>query len=98
MNIKYIFDGYGEVTQKDDVKLNLLTKDGITDNIGYLYILNIEGFNVCKIGTSLNVFKRISGIRQVVRCVFPHIENSIHYNVFISKPVSDRFKLEKKNT
>ncbi|ENZ9534564.1 TPA: GIY-YIG nuclease family protein [Clostridioides difficile] len=95
MKIKYIFDDYGEVTEKNKLQMNLVGKCSYKDTIGYIYILNIEGSNVCKIGTAFHIFERIGSIRQIVKCVFPYVENAITYNVFISKPVFNKFKLEK---
>lgn len=97
MKIKYYYDGVGEIDEKYQEKLNIigLNQEKNINYTGYIYILNIEGTDVCKIGTSAYVFERIQAIRQIVKSVFPYIENAITYNVYISKPVHQRYKLEK---
>ncbi|MTK05667.1 MAG: GIY-YIG nuclease family protein [Hungatella sp.] len=97
MKIKYYYDGFGEINEEYERKLNIigLNQEKDIKHTGYIYVLNIDGTDVCKIGTSVNVFERIQAIRQIIKSVFPYIENAITYNVYISKPVHQRFKLEK---
>lgn len=88
MKIKYFYTIYGEINEK-------LQKRIPYGN--YVYILNISGSSVCKIGCATHVFERINQIRKIVKSVFPFIENSITYNVYISSPLKNsesKFSLE----
>lgn len=88
MKIKYFYTIYGEINEK-------LQKRIPYGN--YVYILNISGSDVCKIGCATHVFERINQIRRIVKSVFPFIENSITYNVYISSPLKNsesKFSLE----
>lgn len=80
MRIKYFYTIYGEINEN-------LQKRVPYGN--YVYILNISGSDVCKIGHASCVFERIRQIRTIVKSVFPFIENSITYNVYISSPLID---------
>lgn len=94
--ITYLYDGIGPIDESYEDKIRLTGLNlGKDEDVGYIYILNINGSDVCKIGTTTRIFERISAIRQIVKSVFPFIENSITYNVYISKPITQRFKLEK---
>ena len=78
MKIKYFYTIYGEINEN-------LQKRVPYGN--YVYILNISGSDVCKIGHASCVFERIRQIRTIVKSVFPFIENSITYNVYMSSPL-----------
>jgi hypothetical protein len=80
MKIKYFYTVYGEI----DEKLQKRIPYG-----NYVYILNISGSDVCKIGYATYVFGRMNQIRRIVKSIFPFIENSITYNVYISSPLKD---------
>lgn len=80
MKVKYFYTIYGEI----DERLQKRIRYG-----NYVYILNIAGSDVCKIGHASYVFDRINQIRKIVKSVFPFIENSITYNVYISSPLKN---------
>ena len=80
MKIKYFYSIYGELEEK------LYSRISYGE---YVYILNISGSDVCKIGHTRYIFTRIKQIRNIVKSVFPFIENSITYNVYISSPLKD---------
>lgn len=96
MKVCYFYDSIGEIDESYEDKINLVGFDTNKNkmNIGYIYILNIKDADVCKIGTSQWIFNRIASLRQIIKSIFPYIENSITYNVYISKPVKHRFELE----
>lgn len=78
LKINYYLGTYGKLDEK-------LYKRVSRSN--YVYIININDSNVCKIGSSANVFDRMAQIRPIIKSVFPFIENSITYNVYISQPL-----------
>lgn len=82
MKIKYFYSIYGELEEK------LYSRVPYGE---YVYILNISGSDVCKIGHTRYIFNRINQIRNIVKSVFPFIENSITYNVYISSPLKDAY-------
>lgn len=78
MKIKYFYTIYGEVEEKLQKRIPFGH---------YVYILNISGSDVCKIGYATYIFQRMNQIRRIIKSIFPFIENSITYNVYIFSPL-----------